>query len=76
VILFRTTGVVSISCEGRSENQLARLYRSVGDAFFPEPGYCAKAFGNSILSPVASFVVPVCGQLVLSFSALSSPVWS
>jgi hypothetical protein len=76
VILFRTTGVVSISCEGRSENQLARLHRSAGGAFFSEPFYCAKAFGNSILIPVTSVVVLVRGQLVLSFSALSSSVCS
>jgi hypothetical protein len=71
VIFFSTTGVVSISSEGRSESQLARLHRSAGGAFFPEPPYCAEAFGNSILSPVTSVDVPVRGQLVLSFSALS-----
>jgi hypothetical protein len=76
VIFFSTTGVVSISCEGRSESQLARLHRSAGDAFFPEPGYCAKAFGNSKPITFASVVVPVRGQLVLSFSALSSSVCS
>jgi hypothetical protein len=76
VIFFSTTGVVSTSCEGRSESQLARLHRSAGGAFFPEPCYCAKAFGNSILIPVASVDVPVHGQLALSFSALSSSVWS
>jgi hypothetical protein len=46
MIFFNTTSVVSISCEGRSESQLAQLHRSAGGAFFPEPGYCAEAFGN------------------------------
>jgi hypothetical protein len=41
VIFFSTTGVVSISCEGRSESQLARLHHGVGGAFFPEPCYRA-----------------------------------
>jgi hypothetical protein len=76
VIFFSTTGVLSISCEGRSESQLARLHHSAGGAVFPEPRYCAEAFGNSILIPVASVDVPVRGQLDLSFSALSSSVSS
>jgi hypothetical protein len=76
VTFFSTTGVVSISCEGRSESQLALFHRGGGGTFFPEPGYCAKACGKSILITFASVVVPVRNELVLSFSALSSSVWS